>query len=59
MRKNIIKIILYAIFPFLFNIMFFMLGGAEHPASVWISYVWIHIAYFIMVATPLYVRKTQ
>ena len=59
MRKNVIKSILYAIFPLLFNVMFFTLGGANHPASVWISYVWIHIAYFIMIATPLFTRKTQ
>ncbi len=59
MRKNVIKGVLYAIFPLLFNVMFFMLGGADHPASVWISYAWIHVAYLIMIATPLFTRKTQ
>lgn len=59
MSKNIIKTILRAMFPILFNIMFFMIGGTSHPASVWISYAWIHIAYFIMIATPLFSKKTQ
>ena len=59
MRKNVIKGILDAIFPLLFNLMFFTLGGADHPASVWISYAWIHVAYLIVIATPLFTRKTQ
>lgn len=59
MRKNVIKGILYAIFPLFFNVIFFMLGGVHHPASVWLSYGWIHIAYIIMIATPLFARRTQ
>lgn len=59
MSKNVIKGVLYAIFPLLFNVLFFTIGGFYHPASVWISYVWIHVAYGIMVATPLFARKTQ
>ena len=59
MRKNVIKGVFYAIFPLLFNVMFFTLGGADYPASVWISYVWIHVAYLIMIASPLFTRKTQ
>ena len=59
MRKKVIKGISYAIFPLLFNVLFFLLGGVNHPASVWISYAWIHVAYLIMIATPLFVRKTK
>ncbi len=59
MRKNIIKGAFYAIFPILFNVMFFVLGGAHHPASVWISYAWIHLAYLIMISTSFFIRKTQ
>lgn len=58
-EKKIIKGIIYAIFPVLFNVVFFMLGGIEHPASVWISYAWIHVAYFIVVITPLFSMKTK
>lgn len=59
MRKNILKWILALIFPIVFNIVFFAAGGFEHPASVWISYVWIHLAYVLLAALPLYVRKTK
>ena len=59
MKKKIINLLLYLLFPILFNLLFFMIGGAEHPASVWISYAWIHIAYLMMIATPLFSRKTQ
>ena len=59
MRKKVISGMLYAIFPLLFNVLFFAIGGADHPASVWISYAWIHVAYCIMAATPLITRKTQ
>ncbi len=59
MRIKIIKWIMYFIFPAIFNVMFFMLGGTNHPASVWLSYGWIHFAYLLMVSTPLFSRKTQ
>lgn len=58
MRKKIMKGILYAIFPLIFNVLFFVLGGANHPASVWLSYAWIHVAYLILIAIPLFTRKT-
>ena len=59
MRKKIINGLSAAIFPLLFNVMFFVIGGADHPGSVWLSYAWIHVAYFIMIATPLFSRNTQ
>lgn len=59
MRKTVIKGILYAFFPLFFNVLFFMLGGVHHPTSVWLSYGWIHIAYFMMIVTPLFARRTQ
>jgi hypothetical protein len=42
--------------------MFFMLGDtpvteSKTPVSVWISYGFIHFAYLLFVATPLFVRK--
>ena len=59
MKKNVIKGLLYVVFLVLFNVMFFVIFGVNHPASVWISYVWINAAYFIMIASPLFSRKTQ
>ena len=59
MRKNVIKGVLCVVFLVLFNVMFFVIGGVNHPTSVWISYAWIHVAYFMMIAAPLFARKTQ
>lgn len=36
----------------LFNILFFLLGGNQPLASVWISYAFIHIALVLMIAAP-------
>jgi hypothetical protein len=37
--------------------MFFVLGGTAHPGSVWISYLFIHLAYFATLATPFLIRE--
>ncbi len=34
-----------------------MLGGSEHPESVWISYGFIHFSYVMLIITPWLVRK--
>ena len=47
------------VFLIVFNAMFFILGGTDHRASVWISYGFIHFAYLMLLATPLLVRKGQ
>ena len=57
MKKNVLSTIVYLVFLIIFNLIFYMLGGTEHPASVWISYVFIHIAYLLLVCTTLFVRK--
>jgi hypothetical protein len=44
------------IFLIIFNAMFFILGGTDHPMSVWISYGFVHFAYFMLLATPYLVR---
>ena len=49
--------ILYLIFLVVFNLIFYTLGGINHPASVWISYFFIHFAYLFLLATPFFVRK--
>lgn len=58
-KKSILWIIFDLIFLVVFNTVFFVIGGAEHPASVWISYVFIHFAYFMVIATPFLIRKSS
>ena len=57
-KKNILWFILDLIFLVVFNIVFFVLGGTSHPASVWISYVFIHLAYLLMLVTPMLVKNS-
>ena len=57
MKKNILYILLDSVFLILFNTIFFVAGGNEHPASVWISYAFIHFAYIMLLITPLLIRK--
>jgi signal transduction histidine kinase len=56
-KKNALWLILDLIFLVVFNAFFFLLGGSEHGASVWISYGFIHFAYFLLLLTPLLIRK--
>jgi len=58
MKKiNVLWIILDLIFLVVFNAIFFMVGGIDHSASVWISYGFIHFAYLMLVLTPFLIRK--
>lgn len=56
-KANILWIILGSVFLVIFNVIFFVAGGANHPASVWISYAFIHFAYGMLLVTPFLVRK--
>lgn len=47
MKKKIFLISAGLIFPIVFNIIFFLVGGTSHPASVWMSYGWIMFAYIL------------
>ena len=58
-KTNILMIVLNLIFLIVFNVFFFMLGGTDHKASVWISYAFIHIAYLLMAATPFITAKSK
>ena len=49
--------ILNMIFLVFFNVFFFLLGELPHNASVWVSYGFIHFAYFMLLATPLLVKR--
>jgi len=56
-KQKTLWIILKLIFLVIFNAVFFVAGGFEHSASVWISYGFIHFAYFMLVLTPFLTRK--
>ena len=57
MKKVVLWIILFLFFLIVFNVLFFMLAGNEHNASVWMSYAFIHFAYIMLILTPILVRK--
>ena len=58
MKKiNVLWLILNLIFLIVFNAIFFVAGGVEHNASVWVSYGFIHFAYFMLLLTPKLIRK--
>jgi signal transduction histidine kinase len=54
---NVLWLILDLIFLIIFNALFFVLGGVEHTMSVWISYAFIHFAYFMLLTTPKLIRE--
>lgn len=56
MKKKVLWALLDFVFLVVFNTVFFTLGGYEHPASVWLSYGFIHFAYVMILATPFLIR---
>lgn len=56
-KRTVLWIILDFVFIAVFNVVFFMAGGTDHPASVWVSYAFIHVAYLLVVITPFLNRK--
>ena len=56
-KTKVLWIILDLIFLTIFNVLFFILGGVEQNASVWVSYGFIHFAYFMLLLTPVLIRK--
>ncbi len=58
-KKSVLYILLEAVFLVVFNIVFFVAAGTEHPASVWISYGFIHLAYLMVLVTPMLIRKSS
>ncbi|MCI8416011.1 MAG: hypothetical protein HFI33_00695 [Lachnospiraceae bacterium] len=55
-KTNILWMVLDLIFLIVFNVLFFsMAGWADHPASVWISYGFIHGSYVLFILTPILV----
>lgn len=57
---NILWTLLRSLFLIVFNLLFFLLGDiVAFKASVWISYGFIHFSYFVLLITPLLVRKSK
>ena len=50
-KTNVLWLIPNSIFLIIFNVLFFVIGGVEHNMSVWISYGFIHFAYFMLLIT--------
>lgn len=58
-KRIVLYLLLGLIFLAVFNTVFFLVGGTDHPVSVWISYGFIHLAYFMMLLTPILTRKVD
>lgn len=59
MKAIIIRIMLTLVFLITFNGLFFLLSGTENPDSVWISYAFVHLAYFTILFIPIYKTKGE
>lgn len=58
-KKSVLWLLLDLVFLAVFNTVFFVAGGTEHVASVWISYGFIHFAYLMVLVTPFLIRKSS
>jgi hypothetical protein len=56
-KTNVLWIILDLIFLIIFNVVFFLAGGFNHKAAVWVSYGFIHFAYLMLLLTPFLIRR--
>ena len=57
MKTTLIRIVFTLVFLVVFNTLFFLLCGTDNPTSVWVSYAYIHVAYFTILFLP--VLKTK
>lgn len=58
-KQQNLWVLLDAIFLIAFNIVFFVLGGANQAASVWWAYGFIHLSYVLLLVTPFMVRRSS
>lgn len=56
-RSKIFGYIAPLIFLIAFNAIFFIVGGTDHPVSVWMAYGVIHFSYLMTVFTPFFVKS--
>lgn len=57
MKTTLIRIVFTLVFLVVFNTLFFLLSSTDNPTSVWVSYAYIHVAYFTILFLP--VLKTK
>jgi len=58
-KKRTLWILLDLIFLIVFNVVFFIAGGTDHPTSVWISFGFIHFAYIMLLITSFLIRRSS
>ena len=58
-KKSLLWVALDFVFLIVFNTVFFVTGGTDHTASVWVSYAFIHFAYLMVLVTPFLIRKSS
>lgn len=58
-KKTTLWILLDLVFLIVFNVVFFVATGTNHPTSVWLSYAFIHFAYIMVLVTPYLIRKSS
>lgn len=56
-KANILWLVMVLIFLIIFNVIFFVIGGFDHKSSVWISYGFIHLAYLMLLLTPVLIHS--
>jgi len=54
-KTKVLWTILNLIFLILFNVTFCVIGGVEYKASAWISYIFIHFAYSMLLLTQYFI----
>ena len=59
MKTTLIRIILTLVFLVAFNALFFLLSGTDNPTSVWVSYAYVHVAYFTLLFLPVWKTKGE
>ena len=58
-KKSLLWVLLDLVFLVVFNVIFFVVGGTDHTVSGWISYGFIHLAYAMVLVTPLLTRRSS
>lgn len=58
-KKGVLWILLDSVFFIVFNVIFFAIIGTDHGAAGWISYVFIMLAYILLIVTPYLVRNSK
>lgn len=57
-KRVVLGILMDLVLLIVFNVIFFAVGGAEHTASIWLSYGFMHFAYIMVILTPLLTGKS-